>query len=564
MIPINRVAIIASDQGIWAMAELYIEQPGLAPLTVPLQGAAVFLGRADDNDVVLLAEEVSRHHARLEYRAGKPILIDLKSMNGTYVNRQRIVERVLSDHDDIWLGSKCHITYLDPEEATSAPAPAGAGEGSSIIQDLDQIRAEMDRIGNSMTLIGKRRLAPAGLTPTTEADTTKELVGMGRAYRRLAALYEASKLMASEFDLDRRLIDMLDKVMEVMEAERGFVMLHDDTVGGLTVKVARQMGHELQAGSPSMGIAEKAARDGEPVLMADRDQDEQFGGRASVIRQAITSAMCAPLKTEGRIIGSVYLDTSRPGAEFSNEDLELFTSLATQCAMAIDNVRLHKEMVEAEKRRANLGRFLSPAIVEQIMKHDTALQLGGDKHTVTTLFCDIRGFTEIAERLAPIELVLMLNQHFTAMTEIVFRFEGTLDKYIGDEVMAVFGTPIAASDDAARCVRAAMAMQAKNEELNALRTQAGQPAFEIGIGINSGEAIVGYVGSPDRMEFTVVGDSVNVARRFCSIAGPGQVVIGEPTFALVESLVEARPTGSVLLKGKSAATHGYEILRMKS
>ncbi|MFO7973303.1 MAG: adenylate/guanylate cyclase domain-containing protein [Candidatus Hydrogenedentota bacterium] len=545
------------------MAELYIEQPGLAPITVPIEGKTILLGRAEDNDAVLLADEVSRHHAKIERRGDKFILVDLKSMNGTYVNRQRVAERVLSDQDDIWLGSKCHISFRDADKAAAEAASEPAKQGSSIIEDLDLIRAEMDRVGSSMTLIGKQGLGAVEETPVSEDTTRRELVSMSRAYRRLAALYDASKLMASEFDLDRRLTDMLDKVMEVMEAERGFVMLRDDATGGLTVKVARQMGHELHEGSPSKGIAERAANDGEPVLMANREEDDQFGGRASIIRQAITSAMCSPLKTEGRIIGSMYLDTSRPGAVFKNEDLELFTSLAAQCAMAIENVRLYKDMVEAEKKRANLGRFMSPAIVEEVMKQDTALRLGGDKHTVTTLFCDIRGFTPIAERLAPIDLVMLLNRHFTDMTEIIFNYSGTLDKFIGDEIMAVFGAPLAGPDDAERCVRAAMAMQAKNEELNAVREHENQPTFEIGIGINTGEAVAGYVGSPDRMEFTVVGDSVNTARRFCSIAGPGQVVAGEPTYALVKNLVEARPTGSVMLKGKSTTKHGFEIVRIK-
>ncbi len=545
------------------MAELYIEQPGLAPMTVPITGATVLLGRAEDNDVILLADEVSRHHARIEFRGGKAVLADLKSMNGTYVNRERIAERVLSDQDDIWLGSKCHIIYRQPEPAVPPAAPDTERRGSSIIQDLDEIRAEMDRVGSSMTLIGKRGQPPAG-PAAAETPPPSELISMSRAYRRLAALYEASNLMASEFDLERRLAAMLDKVMEVMEAERGFVLLRDDKSGRLEVKIARHMGRELEAGSPSMGIAERAATDGEPVLMVDRDHDGQFGGRASIIRQAITTAMCAPLKTEGRVAGSIYLDTTCPDAAFSNQDLELFTSLAAQSAMAIENVRLHKEAVEAEKRRANLGRFLSPAIVEQVMQHDTSVRLGGDKRTVTTMFCDVRGFTPIAERLAPFELVMMLNSHFTAMTEIIFAHAGTLDKFIGDEIMAVFGAPIGAPDDAERCVRAALAMQRKNEAFNASRKNAGQPTFDIGIGINTGEAIAGYVGSPDRMEFTVVGDAVNVARRFCSIAGPGQVVVGESTYAIIKDRVEARPTGSVMLKGTSAPKHGFEILRMSS
>ncbi len=121
---------------------------------------------------------------------------------------------------------------------------------------------------------------------------------------------------------------------------------------------------------------------------------------------------------------------------------------------------------------------------------------------VSTLFCDIRGFTPIAERVPPHKMVELLNEHFSAMTEIVFNYKGTLDKYIGDELMAVFGAPIAAEDDALRAARTAVAIQAKNTELNALRLEESRPRLELGVGINTGEVIAGYIGSPMRMEFT--------------------------------------------------------------
>jgi adenylate cyclase len=430
-------------------------------------------------------------------------------------------------------------------------------------QDLNRIRAEMARVGNNMTLMGNQASAATLIQEPTTAPqaTADDLVAMSRAYRRVAALYEAGqKLIASEFDLSKRLADALDTAIEVMEAERGFVLLRDEGSGGLQVMLAREMGRHLEASSPSMGIAGRAAIDGEPVLM--NEQDDEFAGRESIITQRIASAMCVPLQVEGRILGSIYLDTRRPDKKFTTEDLELFSSLAAQSAVAIENVQLYERMVEAEKKRANLGRFLSPGVVETVMAQESELQLGGQKRVVATLFADIRGFTPLSERLPATELVDLLNEHFTAMTDIVFEHQGTLDKYNGDEVMALFGAPIGAGDDARRAVLAGLAMQEQCEALNIKRAAEGKPRVTVGIGIDTGEVIAGYIGSPKRLDFTVVGDHVNTARRFCSLAEPGQVVVGESTYKAVKDLVKVRVIGTVMLKGKETPVQAYEIMRL--
>jgi adenylate cyclase len=542
------------------MQQLIVEQQGLAPITVPLLDSVLMVGRAEDNNVMLVVDEVSRHHAKFQRRGDTMVLVDLNSTNGTYVNRQRVVERVLTHMDEIWLGSKCRIIYRTD---APDPAPHDPSRESAVVQDLQRIRQEMESVERSMTLVGRAGATPApraGAKP--DAATDQDLLRMRKAFRRLSALYQASKLIASDFDLNKRLSAVLDTAVEVLGAQRGFIMLRDEATNGLKVSVAREMGQELQASSPSMGIAGRAAIDGEPVLMTDRESDAQLSARESIIRQQIRSAMCVPLQVEDRILGAIYVDTRSHEVAFTQEDLELFLSLAAQSAMAIDNVRLYERMLETEKKRANLGRFLSPSIVEQIMKEDTALVLGGNKLTVTTMFCDVRGFTPIAERIAPTDLVDMLNEHFTAMTEIIFGLEGTLDKYIGDEIMAVFGSPVTKGEDALRCVKAALLMQTKNHALNALRAAAGKPIFELGIGIATGEAIAGYIGSPDRMEFTVIGDRVNTARRLCSIADPGQVIISQSTYEEVKTFVRARPIGTVVLKGKEEPVHAFEIESM--
>lgn len=543
------------------MPQVIIEQPGVDSVTVPLSGAEIQFGRSEDSDVVLVAEEVSRHHAKIVRSGDKTVLVDLKSLNGTYVNRQRIVERVLSHLDEIWLGSKCRIIYRDDtnfgrekrtEDATTVD--------NELARNLDKIRAEMDRVGDSMTMLGRQQtMIGAPAAPAIEA-TTDELVKMSHAYRRLAALHKASQVMASNFDLDQRLAKVLDMVLEALGADRGFVMLQDKETNRLNVRVAREMGRELEASSPSMGIAGRAAIDGEPVLMSDRSKDEEFGMRESIIRSQILSAMCVPLRIDDRILGSIYVDSRKAMVTFTEEDLELFSSLAYQAALALDNLQLHEKVVDAEKKRQEFGRFLSPAIVDKIMDETATVELGGQKSMVTTFFCDIRGFSKIAEKVTPQELIGMLNEHFSAMTEIVFKYQGTLDKYAGDEIMAIFGAPLPSGDEPFKAVSAAIEIQRKNEEMNFRRAEEGRPQIGLGIGIDTGEVIAGYIGSPMRMEYTVVGDHVNTASRFCSMASAGKTVIGHNTFEAIKDRIESRPIGTVMLKGKEQAVHAHEVV----
>ncbi len=425
-------------------------------MTMPVADGEILLGRSDDCDIVLVADEVSRQHARIVRRGPQTLVQDQKSLNGVYVNRQRIVERVLSHLDEIWLGSKCRIVFRD-DTAMGRAAEAGAAvekpaTDQRLSRHMDEIRAEMERVGNSMTLIGR----PSPLSPAAASGTIQDTVDvakMGKAYRRLAALHKASMVMASHFDLRERLSQTLDTIMAVMEADRGFVLLREPDSEKLNVMVAREMGKELSASSPSLGVAGRAAIDGEPVLMSDQATDQEFGMRESIIMSKILCAMAVPLKVNDRLFGSIYVDARKLGVAFSEEDLELFTALAAQASMAIDHVRLHNQVVEAEKKRQEFGRFLSPSIVDRIMAEDATIELGGQRAVATTLFCDIRGFSTITEKITPQELVDMLNEYFTAMTEIIFEHQGTVNKYVGDEIMAVFGTPLHDEDAAFHAVR---------------------------------------------------------------------------------------------------------------
>jgi class 3 adenylate cyclase len=227
-------------------------------------------------------------------------------------------------------------------------------------------------------------------------------------------------------------------------------------------------------------------------------------------------------------------------------------------------VRERTEALQAtEEKRVKLSRFLSPSIVELVVRDGANIELGGQKCEVTTLFCDIRGFTSLSEELPPDKLIKLLNEHFTAMTDVVFQYNGTIDKYIGDEIMALFGAPIAGENDPESAVRAALAMQTLNLEMNRKRAKAGDPTFEVGIGIDTGEVVAGYLGSPERMDYSAAGDHVNTARRVCSLAAGGQVIVTEATYLPVQDTVTATPLGPLAFKGKGATVNCFNVAALR-
>jgi len=553
------------------MIKLTIIEPGRPRREFANESGTVNIGRRPDNDIVLLDDMVSGSHAEVRFAEGQWTVKDLRSTNGLFVNDARVQSAVLKDGDEIVVGR----TRIVVERAGLPGAPDGKSGDTTLQDDMKRIAAEMESVGEHLSIIGKQQpdagthietlqnfARPAGVA--TEPDAA--LRAAGRAYRRLNALYVACRVAATaEFDLTRRLEEIMDAVMQVTEADRGFLMLRDDQTGAMTACVARAMGGDMADGSPSMSVANRAAESGEPVLVADTMADMQLRERQSIIAQNIHSAMCVPLLAErGGTLGSIYVDARRAGMTFTEDDLEMFAAVAAQSAMVIENSRLYEKNIELETKRTHLQRYLSPSVVEEIIDRPEMVELGGTKRRLTALFCDIRGFTRLTEQLAPDELVALLNEYFTAMTDIVFEHEGTLDKYIGDEIMAVFGSPLPSRDDAVRATLTAIEMQARLVEMRTEWRRQGRPELEVGVGLSTGDAIAGNIGSPTCMGFTAIGDSVNTARRLCSRAEAGQILVCEKTYKDVEQDVQADCLGSLQLKGKQESVVVYAILGLKS
>jgi class 3 adenylate cyclase len=221
-------------------------------------------------------------------------------------------------------------------------------------------------------------------------------------------------------------------------------------------------------------------------------------------------------------------------------------------------------LAEKDAIKRAFTRYVAREVVTEILKDPDKIVLSGERREVTVLFCDVRGFTSISERLAPEAVVSLLNAFYTLMIDTTFKHDGTLDKFLGDGVMAVFGAPIYHHDHTLRALRTALAMQAGIRELSEHRVAQGHAPLRIGIGVNAGTAVAGSVGTEARMEYTVIGDSVNLAARLESYAKPGQILVTDETYAIVKDAIEARALGRLKIRGKEDELEVYEVLGVRT
>jgi adenylate cyclase len=276
--------------------------------------------------------------------------------------------------------------------------------------------------------------------------------------------------------------------------------------------------------------------------------------------ETLNASLMVPLIFQDKVIGLLNLGEKKSGKFYNRGDIDLLRTLANQGAVAIENARLVNQMKSEELVRANLARYLSPQIVDQVIKKDVQVNLGGNRKVVTVLFSDIRNFTRISESLPPDKLVELLNEYFTEMAKIIFENQGSLDKYIGDAIVAVFGSLIPLENSAQTGVQAAVQMMKEMQALN--EKWKGRYGFkmEMGIGINTGEVFLGNVGSPERMEFTVIGDTVNIASRFSGVAQGGQILVAKDTLFGLGPDIKYKELEPVEVKGKTGKLEVFEIV----
>jgi adenylate cyclase len=311
----------------------------------------------------------------------------------------------------------------------------------------------------------------------------------------------------------------------------------------------------------SRTIINRVIHDKVALLTSNAMDDSRLDHAKSLMLQQIRSAICVPLWKKDRIIGVIQLGSVRLANQFTQDDLDLLKAIGSQMAMIIEQASLNEQVREEEQMRSRLERFHSPQIIDLILKggHEAKDNFMEPVYlTATILFMDINGFTRLSEKMPPREVNMILNQFFTHMTDIVFKYGGTLDKYIGDGMMAVFGAPMEREDDAERAILAAKEMI---KEMQVMRDEMPEERkFSIRIGINTGRVVAGNIGSPRRLDYTVIGDAVNIASRLESIAGSNEILIGHETYELVKNKFNIMEKGPRKIKGRTTDILVYQVL----
>jgi adenylate cyclase len=304
----------------------------------------------------------------------------------------------------------------------------------------------------------------------------------------------------------------------------------------------------------SQRIVLEALENSRGVLASDASHDPRFAGAASVQLLGIRSSMCVPLRAREKNLGALYVDHLSVPDRYGAEDLEFLGSFANQAAVALDNTRLYAELEQEAVRRGALSRFFPPSVLGPVLQ-SRDFGLVPQDLDVSVLFSDISGFTAMSSTMAPRDVVGILNRYFPVMAGIVFKHEGTLEKYIGDALMAIWGAPASHEDDADRALRAALEMR---RALRLLNAELSQP-LEVHMGLNAGPVAFGNIGSAEYQQFAAIGDATNVASRVCSLAANGEILISETLRQRLRGRYELEALPPAHVKGKDQALQAYRV-----
>jgi adenylate cyclase len=533
------------------MARLIISSPDGKNGILELNKPVITVGRGNANDLVLNDASVSRFHAVFKLRDNSIFVADRGSTNGIVLNDEKISkETELKNGDVALLG----LYRLRLENVDDKGLQVRRGEWPSTLNNIMRERTQQAALPRSSD---------------THSNELTDLAGRVKKLERenylLTVLYEAGKALSSKLALEHICEQVISLACLIEGVERGFVMLFDER-GEVAKQTEVRYRDPASAGSRpqiilSTRVLELIRKERQPILIDDVSADERFTGSESLKISGLRSAMCAPLVGKEQLFGVLYVDNLEKASAFTQDELNVFALVAAQAGAAVDNAMAHEKIAQQSLQRSALERFLSPEVVEMVVANPD-IRLGGVNQEVTVMFADIRGFTTMSETMEPGRVVEILNEYFTRVTDVIFDNGGTLDKYIGDAVMAVFGAPISKGNDAAAAVNSAMQIQRLLIELNRDAAAREWPELRVGIGINTGNAIAGNIGSPRRLDYTVVGDAVNTAQRLMTNAAGGQILISETTakkLGKTGKTIDLERLPELKVKGRSEAVPVFRV-----
>ena len=558
------------------------------------------------------------------------------------------------------------------------------------IMIVNQLVAQLrDEVQKSSAAVPPRLVQAINQLLSSLNRMNKQFSQLEDDHNNLIALADVGQVVNSSLELDEVLRIVMDTIIQLTGAERGFLMLREDGADGkLVTHIARNWEKAAVDSSEhaiSQTVINRVVTDGQPVITTNAQEDDRFGKQESIIAYNLRSILCVPLKARGVVTGVIYTDNRIKAGIFNDAKRNLLTAFANQAAVAIENARLFKsvrqtlnevtelknlmdnvfasiasgvitadvgdkvllcnratetilgqkreEMVNhtleevlppittelaqflntvrttdqqvvgfefnpvlpergqvslilnlsplkdaeqatqgvtivvddltekkrLEKQRGMFERMVSKAVIDQL--DPDQLQLGGKRNQLTTLFADVRGFTSFSEKHDPELLVRVLNRYLSEAANAILEEAGTIDKFMGDAVMAWFNAPIPQPDHALRAIRTALKICDSVGKLH--QELPSEYHLNFGVGIHYGDAVLGLVGTQNRLEFTAIGDSVNTAKRIQENASGGQILISESVYHLIENQVIVRPVEPVQAKGKSQPVVVFEVLRLK-
>jgi len=487
---------------------LTVRSPVSEPRDYILKPGAQRIGRDPGNAIALSDNQVSRVHAEIQMDTpGRHVVItDLGSTNGTYVNRQRLPPTkpyVLRPDDAIRIGFH-ELRLARPAEETQA-----------------------SKISESLSI--------------------SQAIVLESLDRHAILLYE--------------IIDRLNKVFDIEGALREIAVLMQRSLG--VEKCGIFLPHQFKdfAGlSFPTTYAKRAVQQREAIFIPNLTVSTTQDISQSAGKLHIRSLMCVPAILEDQVMALIYLyNTSAKGRLLDKNDLHMAVAVAHLAALTIERVHMAERLQDQEKIHQLLKRFLPPADAHTML--DSYLKTGKlpelSEQMATVLFADIADSTQLAEKLGPKRFGEILNQYYQDMTDIVFSHGGLIDKYLGDGIMAVFGISGEKTNIEKRAVEAGIKMLKRLEE--GYRNE-GNP-IKVGVAVNTGPVMAGYVVTQERVELSVLGDTVNVASRLEALARPNRLLVGPLTYQAVQGYFTMKSIGAVAIRGRTESVQVHEIIR---
>ncbi|MBD2744580.1 adenylate/guanylate cyclase domain-containing protein [Coleofasciculus sp. FACHB-1120] len=526
-----------------------------AESTVTVDKEEFVIGRLPECDLYLPYFEISRYHARLlNTPAGVWVVEDMHSTNGTRLNDRLLAAPQTLNHGDvIQMGHVfMHVLLASSPQQKTQLNPINA----------DPISEEVTILRNAKEL--QQQWIQADDAGSNTANPHK-------AIARLKDLVDIARCLNSAESIEAIFHQIQEIVFrDLISIDRLALLIDVDCSGQLELlqaaarDVSQQENLAADGSWISRTICQKVFTDKVAIKTADAQMDERFEGEHSILAKGIRSALAVPLWDENQVVGVLYADAHLSFTHWNkggDEDLSFFSALANLVASAVQRWLLAEKLRSEASIRHRLERYHSPSVVQHIMNVGglEGGRLTPTEGEISILFADIVGFTALSERLTPTEIANLLNSFFEEMLKEVFAARGTLDKFIGDCIMAFFGAPEPQPDHAERAFAAAWGMLERLERLNDRKFF--QQPLQLRIAINSGKAVVGDVGSSQRVDYTVLGATINLASRMEGICPPGECVVSEATHSLLRDPKDLSPMGEYRFKGIDRPIRVYQTRR---